>query len=519
MFAENDSTGEYILLINSPPVIEDADLSLSQNSILENNTVALAGSYYDVNISDTHTVVIDWGDGTTSLATVDQLNHTFTASHQYADDGLTPGGAPLHNYSITATVTVDNPAAKSDSATTAITVNNVAPTINNFESDAPLSNPALLPSTVFFTGDFVDPGSLDTFTATIDWGDGSPTQAIPITPNASGGSISTSHFYADSGFYHAVLTITDDDTGQAVSHTAAAITGVGLKNGVLQIIGTDGDDSVIVKPWSGNQYKIIANFIPGSGYLLFDRDLVDTFEIYLLAGNDDASIRDSITKPALFDAGPGKDYLYAGGGISTMLGGPGNDWLVGGPANDLLDGGEGNDNLDGNEGDDDLFGGPGRDRIVGDDGNDRLFGGDDEDDLYGGRGNDILRGGNHDDNLYDYNGNNILIGDAGNDLIIGGSGRSILIGGLGLDHLISGSASDVLIGDSTVYDQHDAALLALLDEWTSTRSRSERIDNLSAGTGPLLSGTGYKLEKGTTVNDDGHADDVDGAFSDDWLFM
>ena len=512
-----EGIGEYQLRYTQTPTI--SSLATSSSSILENESVTLTGSYTDLDTDDSHTVIIDWGDGTSSPATVDQANNTFTANHLYADDGLTPGGTASFLYTINATVTDDSPIEASNSATTDLTVNNVAPTITSFATDATLSNPANPWQPVLFMAAFEDPGTLDTHTAIINWGDGSPLQSVTITPQVGGGTISEQHNYANGGIFTAALTITDDDTGLSISTTFAVVTGVGVNNGVFQIVGTLDNDSVIVQEWPGNQYKVIANFIPGSGYLLANRDSVDSFEIYLLAGHDDASINSNITKPAMFDAGPGNDYLYAGGGNTSLFGGPGRDWLVGGLGNDHLDGGQGNDELDGNQGNDDLYGGPGEDQIVGDSGDDRLFGGDDNDRLYGGLGNDILRGGNGNDNVFDYSGNNILLGDAGNDLLIGGSGRSVLIGGLGLDHLISGFNSDVLIGDSTNYDNHDAALLALLDEWTSSRSRSERITNLANGTGPILGGTGYQLEAGTTVTNDGEFDDIDGFFSDDWFFI
>ena len=519
ILAENDTSGEYVLFVNSPPVIEDTDLVLSDTTIVENQSVTLTGSYTDSDLGDTHTVVVDWGDGTTSLAIVDQGNDTFMASHLYADDGLTPGGSPTFDYSIVVTVTDDSPLADSDTAMTLITVNNVDPSITSFISSAPFSNPAATFQSILFTGAFTDTGSLDTHSATIDWGDGSPAQAVAITPTAGGGTISKSHTFAGGGVFTVTLTITDDDTGIGTLTTQAVVIGVGVNNGVLQIVGTNGDDAAYVRDWYGGKYRIAADFLPSPGYVDLDKGPIQAIEAYMLGGNDHITIFDNVYIPAYLDTADGNDYLYAGSGDTHLVGGPGADWLVGDIGNDILEGGEGNDNIQGGDGNDLLLGEDGNDLLSGGQGDDRLFGGEDDDSLYGNAGNDILRGGNGNDNLYDYDGNNILLGDDGNDLLVGGSGRSILIGGLGLDHLISGGASDILIGNATTYDDHDAALLALLDEWTSVSTRSERITNIANGAGPILSGPGYSLENGTTVIDDGEEDLVDGFFSEDWLFI
>ena len=70
--AEGATSGEYFLDVNTPPVINDGDLSLSATSIDENGSVTLTGSFTDPNISDTHTVTVTWGDGSSSPAVVNR---------------------------------------------------------------------------------------------------------------------------------------------------------------------------------------------------------------------------------------------------------------------------------------------------------------------------------------------------------------------------------------------------------------------------------------------------------------
>ncbi|MBK8017280.1 MAG: tandem-95 repeat protein [Betaproteobacteria bacterium] len=54
------------------------------------SSATLSGRLSDVGISDTHVVTVEWGDGTSSQATVDAIARTFTAQHEYRID-VVPG--------------------------------------------------------------------------------------------------------------------------------------------------------------------------------------------------------------------------------------------------------------------------------------------------------------------------------------------------------------------------------------------------------------------------------------------
>ena len=84
---------------------------------------------------------------------------------------------------------------------------------------------------------------------------------------------------------------------------------------------------------------------------------------------------------------------------------------------------------------------------------------------HGGEGNDRIKGGR---------GNNLLFGDDGDDLLVGGQGRDLLIGGLGADRIVGNSDDDILIAGTTDFDASDAALRAIMAEWTSGRSYATR---------------------------------------------
>jgi hypothetical protein len=73
----------------------------------------------------------------------------------------------------------------------------------------------------------------------------------------------------------------------------------------------------------------------------------------------------------------------------------------------------------------------------------------------------------------------------------------------------------LLIGGSTARDRNDAALLAILAEWTSNSNLHTRIANLRTGGG--LNG-GFVLVPDESVFNDSAMDRLFGRQSNDWLF-
>jgi Ca2+-binding RTX toxin-like protein len=138
--------------------------------------------------------------------------------------------------------------------------------------------------------------------------------------------------------------------------------------------------------------------------------------------------------------------------------------------------------------------------------------------LYGEDGNDRLKGGA---------GNDVLIGGAGDDLLVGQSGRDLLIGGTGADRIVGNADDDILIAGNTTHDNQVAALAAIMSEWTSARTYSQRIANTSnrtiAGTDGSTfasrSNADYFLVVDQTVVDDNTSDVLTGASGLDWFFF
>src|SRR5205814_5379970 len=77
----NTATVKVLNVAPSPTL-----LTLSSTSIFENGTETLSGTFTDPGVADTHTVVINWGDGTTdSLPVLAVGSFSFSATHRYLD--------------------------------------------------------------------------------------------------------------------------------------------------------------------------------------------------------------------------------------------------------------------------------------------------------------------------------------------------------------------------------------------------------------------------------------------------
>ncbi|HEV2147976.1 MAG TPA: DNA/RNA non-specific endonuclease [Longimicrobiaceae bacterium] len=140
---------------------------------------------------DALTYAWDFGDGSTGTGVA--------PTHSYADNG---------NYVVK--VTVSDPYGASSTATTSVMVVNVAPTVAAFSGGTVIRG-----ETFTSAGTFADPGA-DTWTATVDYGDGSGARPLAL----SGKAFSLSHAYSAAGTYTVTVTVTDDD-GDASTRTAS----------------------------------------------------------------------------------------------------------------------------------------------------------------------------------------------------------------------------------------------------------------------------------------------------------
>src|SRR5262249_19321655 len=159
-------------------------------------------------------------------------------------------------------------------------VTNAAPTLT-VGGDRTVNEGAVLSLTPIAT--FTDPGTLDTHTATINWGDGSTSAGTvteaPFGPPGStagaGGSVAASHSYAAAGTYPVSVTATDADglsdtktfqvaviaaptasiTGQPPASTRLVLTPDGQGLQIDGPPGTPATVSISYSPLSSSSYK------------------------------------------------------------------------------------------------------------------------------------------------------------------------------------------------------------------------------------------------------------------------
>lgn len=235
-----------------------------------------------------------------------------------------------------------------------VTVNNVAPRFASFVDPAPITDKADEGQPVILAFDFTDPGTLDVHTAVIDWGDGNTDiHVLPLGER----SLSLDHAYATGGVYTIAVTLSDDDTGSDAFTTTAFVTGVGIVNEELHIVGTSGDDQVVVIQQGNGMLRVLGSFLPEPEGRTYDVSAANAIVAVLCEGDDNMVIAGNVQLPALIDAGSGNDTVQGGGGNDIILGRDGDDELNGGGGLDILIGGRGADRLVGGPGSDLLFGG------------------------------------------------------------------------------------------------------------------------------------------------------------------
>ncbi|MFB6722400.1 S8 family serine peptidase [Kribbella sp. NPDC056345] len=174
-------------------------------STTEGASYGVNATYSDPGTLDTHTAQIEWGDGTTTgvPATLGQVG----GSHTYADNG---------NYTVKVTVTDDD--GGTSSASFPVVVSNVAPVVTIDPAQVKTITEG---STLAAKASFVDPGSADTHTASIDWGFGAPTAGSLL-----GTTVTGSRAYGDNGSFTVGVKVTDDDGGSGTATFPVQVTNV-----------------------------------------------------------------------------------------------------------------------------------------------------------------------------------------------------------------------------------------------------------------------------------------------------
>ncbi|MFV2066546.1 MAG: beta strand repeat-containing protein [Pirellulales bacterium] len=185
----------------------DGPLSLDLPVIDEADSVTLSGQFIDPGMLDIHSVIVDWGDGTTPQTFgLPAGDRNFDFAHQYKDDS----GAGL--FAIDVTVKDDD--SGQVAASTTVGVSNVPPTVSILAAPATGSEG----SPIHLNSQVTDPGLPDP-----------PDFAWNVTkdgsPFASGTASQFTFTPDDEGSYVVRLTVIDDEGGVGTASPATIVVG------------------------------------------------------------------------------------------------------------------------------------------------------------------------------------------------------------------------------------------------------------------------------------------------------
>ena len=182
-----DTATVHVTVGTGPTVDAGGDGTVAEGSLFSR-----AGSFTDPD-ADSWSATVDYGDGAGAEPLSLAADKSFQLSHTYLDNG---------SYAVTVSVD-DGHTSGSDSFQ--VTVSNVAPSVL-----AGLDATIAAGGTLSRPGSFSDPGSLDSWTATVDYGDGSPVQPLLLGLDHS---FQLLHTYTSAGQFTLTVTVSDDDGG------------------------------------------------------------------------------------------------------------------------------------------------------------------------------------------------------------------------------------------------------------------------------------------------------------------
>lgn len=319
-------------IMNVAPQIDSLSTNSADCEHAANGLVTLTGQFSDENLTDTHSLVINWGDGNlqtipTNDPQINQTLDTFTVSHHYATGGI-----------FMASVTV---------------VDNAGDRIGKRRIDvagASVQNGVL---TIIGTG-LRDTVHIDRH--------GDQLRVRLKFDHGQHGQ------HDDDNDDHGHGHDNDDHDGECGN-------------------GNDDHDGGHGQHGHGDE--------DGNGYatLEFPLSSITSIQVMLCGGDDRLKVDADVTISVMVDGGAGDDQLETGSGADTITDLLGNNNVRGGRGNDTVTTGAGADDIRGDEGDDYIDAGAGADDLEGGNGNDIVLGGIGNDYLDGGQGRDILIAG------------------------------------------------------------------------------------------------------------------------------
>jgi Ca2+-binding RTX toxin-like protein len=143
-----------------------------------------------------------------------------------------------------------------------------------------------------------------------------------------------------------------------------------LNAGLLSVTGTAGNDTILIGLNASGQVRVNDNSVIS----LFNAADVTSISVDAGNGNDNVTMQNLISKPAVIHGGAGNDMIQGGEGADKLYGDGGADVIRGFGGNDSIYAGTGNDTCFGGAGHDSIEGGTGSDYLYGDQGNDTVWG-------------------------------------------------------------------------------------------------------------------------------------------------
>ena len=236
---------------NSTAHVADAALTAGTLTVTGGTEGVTAGTvsfaFTDANAGATtadFTASIDWGDSNTTSGTVTGSAGTFTVtgSHTYAEEG---------SYPVKVTVTDDGGSTTSKSGTANVADANLASTCGA----SPISPQAFSGKVANFTDANPNATTAD-FTATITWGDGSPTSSGTVSgPTGGPFAVNGTHTYSSTGPFTISVKIVDD--GGKTTTTSCPVLIFGTTKGGNFVIGDKNSaiSSKVTFYWDSDWWK------------------------------------------------------------------------------------------------------------------------------------------------------------------------------------------------------------------------------------------------------------------------
>jgi PKD repeat protein len=202
------------VVVNAPPTVDAAGPFAG----VEGVPLALGGTADDpdgdpLSLEWSFVVVTDAGGSCTMSGTA-----TLVPSILCSDDST-----------ITATLTASDGVNAAVTDTAVVTIANQASGIGLVTVPA---TPVPVGTSITALTTFVDPGTNDTHTATVSWGD-TLSSAGTVNEASGNGSVSATHSYAAAGTYTVIVTIVDDDTGTVIGTASSPVTVFSSSNGFV----------------------------------------------------------------------------------------------------------------------------------------------------------------------------------------------------------------------------------------------------------------------------------------------